>query len=236
MRKMAEDPLYFERKLWQSGYQRIAGVDEAGRGALAGPLVAAAVILPPGFECEELKESKLVSAGKRKALHGLITNKALAWSVAYISPREIDSAGIQLANLKVLREAVLALKPRPDFVLSDGFDVFGIEQAHKVLIKGDRRSLSIAAASIIAKVTRDSWMELYDSVYPEYGFSSHKGYGTHSHGQALTSVGPTPIHRSSFRPVHQAMDGGEGPGALREEGDNVSRSPRGRSGMYFPTK
>lgn len=234
MKKMARDPRYHERMLRRAGYELIAGVDEAGRGALAGPLVAAAVILPAQSGNLQIKESKLLSAEQRQRCYAAIVDEAVTWSVAYIAPGEIDKVGIQLANLKVLREASLALSPRPDFVLSDGFDLFGIKEPYRVLIKGDRLSISIAAASIIAKVTRDSWMELYDCVYPDYGFHSHKGYGTSDHRSALWSLGPSPIHRFSYRPVDEASAGCNRHDSSGKEGDDVIGSSGGGAGLLFP--
>jgi len=189
----------FERDLIASGFKLIAGVDEAGRGPLAGPIVAAAVQLShvlPG-----LNDSKQLSAVQRETLYAELTSGEHHVGVATIGPDYIDRYGIQGANYAAMARAVEALEPRPDFLLVDGFEIRGCPLPQKSIIKGDARSASIAAASIIAKVVRDRMMDEYDAQYPGYGFAANKGYGTREHLDALERLGPCPIHRKSFSPV-----------------------------------
>lgn len=193
----------FERRLRKQGFKLVAGADEVGRGALAGPLVAAAVILPQDFYAYGLKESKQLSPTRREELHEIIVSSAVAWSVAVVEPAEIDSQGLQKANLKVLRQAVESLNPSPEYVLCDGFSIRGSKKPNLALVKGDRLSVSIAAASIVAKVTRDRMMESYHQVFPRYSFDQNKGYGTIVHLRSLEKHGPSPIHRRSFAHVAQ---------------------------------
>lgn len=188
-----------ERSAQAQGRQRIAGVDEAGRGPLAGPIVAAAVVL--AFPVPGLDDSKRLSAARRADLYAQLRSGPHAIGVACVSPAEIDAEGIQRANLRAMRDAVMALDPAPDHVLADGFMAPGLTCTQERLVKGDRRSLSIAAASIIAKETRDRLMAEHDAAYPGYGFAEHKGYGTAAHLAALAALGPCPIHRRSFAGV-----------------------------------
>lgn len=196
--------LRFEQTAYQAGFRRIAGVDEVGRGPLAGPLVAAAAIL--GEPVEGLNDSKLLSASRRSHLFSLLQKGPHHIAVAVVDADEVDTLGIQPANYAAMNRALNALDPSPDFALVDGFSIPGCVIPHKRIVKGDRLSLSIAAASIIAKVTRDRMMEEFDERYPEYGFARHKGYGTRRHLDALEKFGPCPIHRKSFAPLSRRLE------------------------------
>ena len=177
----------------------IAGVDEAGRGPLAGPVVAAAVILYPGAEILGINDSKQRSEKKREALYPEIIEKSMAVGVGIVSAGRIDEINILQATYEAMRKAVGALCFRPDLLLVDAVTIPGLEGIRQVpIIKGDAKSLSIGAASIVAKVTRDRMMREMDTLYPEYGFAGHKGYGTAAHIEALRQFGPCPIHRRSF--------------------------------------
>ena len=179
-----------------SGY--ICGVDEAGRGPLAGPVCAAAVILPRGIEIAGLNDSKKLSAKKRDALFDEIIDKAISYGIAYASEQEIDEINILNATFLAMNRAISQLDPKPKVALVDGNTVKGIEFAAKNVIGGDGKSASIAAASILAKVSRDRLMLEMAEKYPEYAFEKHKGYGTKAHYAALTELGACPIHRMSF--------------------------------------
>lgn len=187
-----------EREYAEKGYRLICGADEAGAGPLAGAVYAAAVILPLGLEIEGLNDSKKLSEKKREALFGVIQEKAVAWSVNSVDETEIDATNILLARLKAMDMCINALDPAPDFALIDGNRDKGIRCPHLAVVKGDSRSANIAAASILAKVTRDRYMVALDKVYPEYGFAKHKGYPTKAHYEALRKYGPCPIHRKTF--------------------------------------
>ena len=193
----------FERAACAAGNQRIAGVDEAGRGPLAGPIVAAAVILN-GDAPRGLNDSKQIREDQRETLFDALHAGAHTIGVAVIEPQAIDAWGIQQANMTAMRQAVEALAPAPDYLLVDGFALPGAPCPHERIIKGDARSLTIAAASIIAKVTRDRLMLALDTQYPGYGFAQHKGYGTRAHLDAIAQLGPCPAHRTSFAPIAQA--------------------------------
>lgn len=184
--------------LHERGYNYIAGVDEAGRGPLAGPVVAAAVIFPYGWTHPDIKDSKQLAAQKREYLSGIISQKALAWSWADVDHAEIDTINILQASLKAMRCAVELLSVPPDYLLIDGIYPITSPIPQTPLVKGDQRSLATAAASIMAKVIRDSIMQQYHELYPQYNFAKNKGYGTKEHLQALTDYGPSPIHRRSF--------------------------------------
>ena len=186
------DPQYYEK------YFRIAGVDEAGRGPLAGPVTAAAVILPHGFIPEGLDDSKKLNASKREKLYEIIVQNALDWKVVSIDHRTIDAMNILRATFLAMEKAVRGLTLLPEYVLIDGrdFPLSGIPG--EAVIGGDGKSVSIAAASILAKVTRDRLMIAYDAQFPGYGFAAHKGYGTRAHREAIRSLGPCEIHRRSF--------------------------------------
>lgn len=176
----------------------ICGIDEAGRGPLAGPVAAGAVILPSDHEILWLNDSKKLSPKKRDMLYDQIREEALAWAVVMIGPDRIDRINILQADYEAMRLAVQALQPAPSVLLNDAVTIPGLEIPQVPIIKGDAKCLSIAAASILAKVTRDRYMEQLDSVYPGYGFAGHKGYGTKQHTQALRELGPCPAHRRSF--------------------------------------
>lgn len=180
----------------------VAGVDEAGRGPLAGPVVAAAVILEPGGRWDGLDDSKKVPPEGRDQLFARVMNEARAFSWAVVGPRRIDHANIRNASLDAMRRAVLRLRTAPELVLVDGRDpVPGLGCTQHAIIDGDARMLSIAAASILAKVVRDRIMERLDRVWPDYGFARHKGYSTPEHLEALRRLGPCPLHRYTFTPV-----------------------------------
>lgn len=181
-----------------------AGVDEAGRGPLAGPVVAAAVILDPTAIPAGLADSKQLSPGRRDALAARIRGSALAWSLAWADAAEIDTLNILHATMLAMRRAVLGLAVRPHHVQIDGNRCPRLDCTVEAIVGGDARVQAISAASIVAKVTRDRYMERLDAVYPGYGFERHKGYPTRSHREALADLGPCPAHRRSFRPVEQA--------------------------------
>ena len=198
-----------ERRLYRQGLRVIAGVDEAGRGPLAGPVMAAAVALPPDLTGREpwlkkLDDSKRLSARQREAAFELINEHALAVSVMEESPVEIDRIGIGRAVIQAMLRAIGGLPVVPDHLLFDYVPIKECPYSYETLVKGDARSYSIAAASIIAKVTRDRVMEQADSLYPGYGFARNKGYGTALHRERLASLGPCPLHRRSFAPLRQA--------------------------------
>ncbi len=179
-------------------FSYICGIDEVGRGPLAGPVVAGAVILPKDCDILYLNDSKQLSEKKREELYAVIMEKAIATGLGFVAPQRIDEINILQATYEAMREAVSKLNPQPDLLLNDAVTIPGILVKQVPIIKGDAKSISIAAASIIAKVTRDRLMVDYDTVYPEYGFASNKGYGAKAHLEALKKYGPTPIHRQSF--------------------------------------
>ena len=189
-----------ERELRARGFQSVAGVDEVGRGALFGPVVAAAVILSPENPIRGLNDSKLLDAGRRETLDGRIRERAVAWAIAAVDAAGIDALNIYEASRVAMRAAVSRLRPAPDFLLVDAMAI-ALPLPQRALIKGDARCHAIAAASIIAKVYRDACMCVWDDVFPEYGLKSHKGYSTPEHLKALQQLGPTPLHRLSFEPV-----------------------------------
>lgn len=195
-----EEMLAFEKSAYLQGYQAIAGIDEVGRGPLAGPVISAAVILPKDCIILGLNDSKQLSAQKREALVIEIKQKALAIGIGVVEAPEIDQINIYQASKKAMVEAVDALEMEPDFLLIDAMQL-PIALPQEKIIKGDARSVSIAAASIIAKVYRDELMATYDQLYPGYGFANNAGYGTKEHLLGLEKHGITPIHRLSFSPV-----------------------------------
>ena len=186
----------YERRYAKAGF--ICGIDEAGRGPLAGPVVAGAVILPKDCDIWYLNDSKQLSEKKREELYDVIMEKAVAAAVGYASPERIDEINILQATYEAMREAVAGLPVKPDVLLNDAVTIPGIEIPQVPIIKGDAKSVSIAAASILAKVTRDRLMKGYDRVFPAYGFAQHKGYGSAAHIAALKRYGACPIHRRSF--------------------------------------
>src|SRR5687767_1322879 len=187
-----------ERRLTDAGFDLVAGVDEVGRGALAGPLFAAAVILPPGIELEGLRDSKLCTRAQRERLAKQIKHVAVACSVVRVQPSKIDRAGIQPCNREALRRAVRGLAVRPEYVLVDFMRMKRLPWPGLLVKKGDACSRNVAAASIVAKVARDAAMRRYHRKHPEYGFATNVGYGTKHHWNALKQYGPSPIHRRSF--------------------------------------
>ena len=241
-----------EEEGYARGFRCVAGLDEAGRGPWAGPVVAAAVALPRGLSDPEIRDSKLLAAGKRQELAARIKERAVAWGVGIVGPEEIDRINILQASLLAMAMAFEQLSPIPDCLLIDGphqipveflrrvqkvqgvpfgsepqgrrqdvqsvedglNDLNGLERferppVQRAIIKGDQLSISIAAASIVAKVARDEMMVEYDKLYPEYGFGRHKGYGSPAHMAALSRCGPCPIHRRSFRPVREWLNCGQ---------------------------
>ncbi len=197
------DLFAFETIVRRQGYRIIAGIDEAGRGPLAGPVVAAAVILLPDVVIPGLDDSKKLSPSRRDSLFEEIQASSMAIGVGMADHESIDRINILQATLFAMRQAVAALEPSPDYLLIDGINHIPINIMQKTIKKGDSLSASIAAASIIAKVTRDRLMEEYDRRYPGYGFAGHKGYGSASHLAAIAALGPCAIHRKSFRGVRE---------------------------------
>lgn len=179
-------------------YEFICGIDEAGRGPLAGPVVAGAVILPKDCRILYINDSKQLTEKKREELYDIIVEKAVSYGVGYASPERIDEINILQATYEAMREALAKLDPCPDILLNDAVTIPGVEIRQIPIIKGDAKSITIGAASILAKVTRDRLMTEYDKVFPEYGFGGNKGYGSAAHIEALKKYGPTPIHRRSF--------------------------------------
>jgi len=191
----------FEARARSRGFPSPAGVDEAGRGPLAGPVVAAAVILPPGYSHPGIRDSKKLSPRQRERLFPEITADAVAFGIALATPGEIDALNILRASLLAMRRAVEALVHPPDFLFIDGNQPIPCDVPQETLVGGDDRCLSVAAASILAKVARDRMMVEYDLLYPGYGLSAHKGYPTREHLEAIRRLGPSPIHRRTFRGV-----------------------------------
>ena len=189
-----------ENTLRRLGFDRVAGVDEVGRGCLAGPVVAAAVVLDPRTHVAGLADSKVVPAEERDVLARLIVGRATAWAVAIVEADEIDRLNIHRASLQAMRQAVGQLAPLPDAVLVDGFRIPDLAIPQRGIVKGDRRCAAIAAASIVAKVTRDRLMQALDAQDPRYGFARHKGYATAEHLEAVARYGYSAVHRRSFRP------------------------------------
>lgn len=196
--------LRYERKLWREGLLAVAGVDEAGVGPMAGPVVAAAVIFPPETHIKGVHDSKQVPAPRREELYGVIVRRAQAFAVGVAEVEEIDRINIYHATLAACVRAVEALCIKPEHVLIDGRPLRNLKLPQTHIVGGDRKSFCIAAASIIAKVTRDRLMCEMDGVYPGYGFARHKGYCTAEHLEAVERLGPSPIHRTSFAPVNAA--------------------------------
>ena len=188
----------FENEGYEKGYTYIGGIDEAGRGPLAGPVVAAIVVFKPGTKIEGINDSKKVSEAKRNELFDIIREQALDYGIGIVQREEIDEYNILNATYMAMKKAINCLKKTPDYLLVDAAHVPDVNIDQKSIIKGDSKSISIAAASILAKVTRDSIMYEYDKMYPEYGFASHKGYGTDQHYKAIKEHGITTIHRRSF--------------------------------------
>lgn len=195
-----------ENALRRWGFYRIAGCDEVGRGCLAGPVVAGAVILDPNRHIPGLADSKSITALERERLYRLITRKALAWSVAAVQPTEIDTLNIHRASLEAMRRAVMAIAPLPDLILVDAFRIPDLYLAQCGIKQGDRKCAAIAAASIVAKVTRDREMLEHHASDPRYGFDHHKGYATAEHLAAVARHGYSALHRRSFKPQNTLFD------------------------------
>ncbi len=208
----------FERVLQRSGFPLVAGADEAGRGACAGPLVVAAVVLPPGKrgEVPGLADSKLLTEAARERAYDEVLRRAVAWSVVVVPPQEVDRCGLHVMNLRAMRQAVGRLDPSPSYALTDGFAVSGMGVPALALWKGDRVAACVAAASVIAKVTRDRLMVELDSRYPHYGFKVHKGYVVPEHQAALRAHGPCLEHRWSYVNVRTAGRGLVQNGAMQQ--------------------
>ena len=193
-----EEILTYERGLWEAGYDLVAGIDEVGRGPLAGPVVAAAVILPKECKIEGVNDSKKLSAKKREELYDIILEKAVSYGIGIVSNERIDEINILQATYEAMREALSQLKPKADYILADAVTIPMVSTPQRGIVKGDAKSMSIGAASIVAKVYRDRLMEAYDEVYPGYGFASNKGYGAAEHLEGIRKQGITPIHRKTF--------------------------------------
>ncbi len=196
---------HFEQAASAAGFKTIAGVDEAGRGPLAGPVVAAAVVVGTGFDVAGIDDSKRLSAFRRTRLMPLICRRAAGWGVGVVGPTEIDRINILQATRKAMCRAVAQLAVRPDFLLIDGNQSLDLTIAQQTVVKGDRRSISIAAASIVAKVFRDRLMQCYHSIFPEYDFARHKGYPTPQHKRAVAQFGCSPLHRRTFKGVREHL-------------------------------
>lgn len=190
----------YEKYFWSRGFQHVAGVDEAGRGPLAGPVFAAAVILPENVTLNGVRDSKKISSQQREELFKRICEKALSFSIGLSTENEIDALNIRQASFLAMKRALRGLSLQPDMVFVDGFDIPDILHAQFSLIKGDDKSASIASASILAKVARDYYMLALDRELPHYEFRKHKGYATELHLQKLKQYGPSPVHRMSFAP------------------------------------
>ncbi len=206
MNKQCLPSLQFEEPLWQSGLLHVAGLDEAGRGAWAGPVAAAVVILPPDDPniCQKLsavRDSKLMSAKERALWFTIIKQEALFWAIGFADNQEIDHLNILRATRLAMLRALEQLPIAPQHLLIDALILRELDLPQTALIKGDQLSLSVAAASVLAKHTRDCWMKEADAVYPGYGFSRHKGYGTAAHKGAIMTLGPCSIHRYSYKPL-----------------------------------
>jgi ribonuclease HII len=205
----ASSPLAtFDRKLWRR-HRHLCGIDEAGLGPLAGPVVAAAVVLPARCSLPGVNDSKLLTPMRRAVLFDRIQEQCLAWGVGIVNSRRIDEINIRNAGFEAMRKALDRMELEPDYTIVDGWRIPNLDIPQQGIIRGDRKSLSIAAASILAKVTRDRIMERMHRRYPDYGFDRNKGYGTPEHLAALTRHGVTPIHRRSFEPVRLAMTNDE---------------------------
>lgn len=196
-----------EKRLAKEGYKYIAGVDEAGRGPLAGPVYAAAVILPPDIRLDGINDSKKLSPKKREELFDEITKKAVSYSIFAVDEKKIDEINILNATYVAMNGAAEALSQKPDYVIIDGNSIKNMSYPHETIVKGDAKSISIAAASVLAKVARDRYITEMAKTYPEYGFERHKGYGTKEHTDAILKYGITPIHRRTF--LKKLLEGGK---------------------------
>jgi ribonuclease HII len=201
------NPFFYEGLVRKAGYDLIAGVDEAGRGPLAGPVVAAAVIVPQGTQLIGIKDSKKMTEKAREEAFPIVYDQALATGIGVVSHKYIDAFNVLKATLEAMGRAVLALDPQPEFLLVDGIQKVPLPVPQRCLKKGDQISRSISAASVVAKVYRDRIMRAYHKMYPVYDFANNKGYGTRSHLAALKQYGPSPIHRLTFKGVLQLDEG-----------------------------
>lgn len=202
-----EEILTYERGCWEAGYELVAGIDEVGRGPLAGPVVAAAIILPKECKIEGVNDSKKLSAKKREELYDIIQEKAVSYGIGVVSNERIDEINILQATYEAMREALSQLSPKADYILADAVTIPRISTPQRGIIKGDAKSMSIGAASIVAKVYRDRLMEAFDEVYPGYGFGANKGYGSAEHIEGIKKLGITPIHRKTFVKNFLPQDG-----------------------------
>lgn len=198
--------LYWEEGLWNQKVQWVCGLDEAGRGAWAGPVVAAAVVLKPGIQLPEVDDSKKISPKKRELLFDVICESAVSFGIGCVAHEIIDQINILEASHLAMRQAVAKLSIKPDYLLVDGNQGIGMNIPQKLLVKGDSASLSIAAASILAKVTRDRMMNDYEKQFPQFKFSVHKGYGTQLHQDEIEKYGILPCHRKSFAPIRSRTE------------------------------
>lgn len=197
--------LKFEQQAYDLGKKYIVGLDEAGRGPMAGPLVVGAVIFPQGYYNDKINDSKKLTEKKREELYQIIIQEALAYQIEIIDVANVDRLNVYQASKKGMIDAIDHLSIRPDYALTDAMPLGDVIE-HQAIVKGDAKSLSIGAASILAKVTRDHIMNDYAKIYPEYGFEKHKGYPTKQHKEALKAYGVTPIHRRSFQPVIDVLN------------------------------
>lgn len=197
--------LKFEQQAYDLGKKYIVGLDEAGRGPMAGPLVVGAVIFPQGYYNDKINDSKKLTEKKREELYQIIIQEALAYQIEIIDVADVDRLNVYQASKKGMIDAIDHLSIRPDYALTDAMPLGNVIE-HQAIVKGDAKSLSIGAASILAKVTRDHIMNDYAKIYPEYGFEKHKGYPTKQHKEALKAYGVTPIHRRSFQPVIDVLN------------------------------
>ena len=215
----------YERVLQRSGFAHVAGADEVGRGACAGPLVVAAVVLPTGRrgEVPGLADSKLLTEKAREAAYEQVVRRALAWSVVVVPAAEVDRCGLHVMNVRAMRQAVARLEPSPSYVLTDGFPIAGMPAPTLAVWKGDRVAACVAAASVVAKVTRDRIMTALHERHPEYGFALHKGYVVPEHSAALRRHGPCPEHRFSYVNVRSALRGRTAAGAEMVQNDAMDQ-------------
>ncbi|HEY3682449.1 MAG TPA: ribonuclease HII [Streptosporangiaceae bacterium] len=210
-----------ERALARRGFAPVAGADEAGRGACAGPLVAAAVVLPPRARIDELDDSKALTERARERVYARVTRAARSWSVVVIPPEDVDRYGLHVCNIAALRRAVARLDVPPAYVLTDGFPVSGLGRPSLAIWKGDQVAACVAAASVVAKVTRDRIMTDLHDRYPQYDFGVHKGYVTRAHSAALAEHGPCPQHRFSYVNVRGVVMAGRPGGEMTDNGETV---------------
>ncbi len=193
-----------DRTLWKN-YEILGGVDEVGRGSLAGPVVAAAVILPKFIKINGIKDSKELTPKQRTRLFSVIKSQAISFGIGIVNNLKIDQINIRNASFVAMKKAIAQLKPKPNYILVDGFSIPDLTITNQGIIKGDKKSISIASASILAKVTRDEIMKKFHYYYPDYGFEKHKGYPTKKHLEALKYFGPCLIHRKSYAPVKECL-------------------------------